>query len=78
MNAEITETFLALWERSIELSDPNRRGEMEAERDRIWSGDNRTHATAKSVLASIVRNADKSTDEGRELAKKASMLRATL
>ena len=76
--AEQTESFLHLWERSIELSDPNSREAMEAEREGIWAGDNRTPDTARSVLASIARNADKTTDAGRELARKARELRASL
>jgi hypothetical protein len=78
LTAEQAESFLALWERSIGLSDPNRRAAMEAERERIWTGNNRTIATARSVLANITRHADTTTDDGADLAMKATALRASL
>ena len=78
LRAEHVESFLALWQRSIELSAPERRDALEAERAQIWSGDNRTAATACAVLSSIVRQADKSTVLGVELALAARSLRRSL
>lgn len=78
MTPEKTESFLALWERAIELSDPNRREAMEAERAEIWTPATQSPMLARTVLGSLARNADKSTDAGRELAAAAKALARTL
>jgi len=78
LHPEQIESFLALWERSIELSDPRYRAEMEAERSSIWREGNQTRSNARGVLAFIARTANKDTDAGRELAARARTLRDSL
>ncbi len=69
LTEEQNEDFMALWEQAITLSDPNRREAMEEERTRILGDAMVPDArTVRSVLASLARNANRETDEGRELA----------
>ena len=78
LTAEITESFLALWEKSIELAHPNSRTAMEAERDVTWAPEHQNVKTARRVLSHLAAPADKTTDAGAELAASAKALRATL
>ena len=78
LTAEQTENFLSLWERAIELSDPNRRDAMEAERAGIWTAETQSRRLARSVLSDLQRNANVETDAGRELAEACAGLRRTL
>jgi hypothetical protein len=78
LTPEQTEDFLALWERAIELSDPNRRDAMEAERAGIWTAETQSRRLARSVLSDLQRNANVETDAGRELAEACAALRRTL
>ena len=78
MTPEQTEDFLSLWERAIELSDPNRRDAMEAERAGIWTAETQSRRLARSVLSDLRRNANVETDAGRELAEACVALRSSL
>lgn len=78
LTPEQIEDFLSLWERAIELSDPNRRGAMKAERAGIWTAATQSRRLARSVLSDLQRNANVGTDAGRELAQACAALRRTL
>src|SRR6202789_4115489 len=78
MTPEQTEDFLSLWERAIELSDPNRRDARETERAGIWTAETQSRRLARSVLSDIRRNANVETDAGRELAEACAALRSSL
>ena len=78
LTPEQTEDFLSLWERAIELSDPNRRDAMEAERAGIWTAETQSRRLARSVLSGLQQNANVETDAGRELAQACAALRRTL
>ncbi len=78
LTPEQTEDFLSLWERAIELSDPNRRDAMEAERAGIWTAETQSRRLARSILSDLQRNANVETNAGRELAEACAALRRTL
>ncbi|RTL06376.1 hypothetical protein EKK58_05345 [Candidatus Dependentiae bacterium] len=80
LSAEQLESFMALWERAIELNGELSRERMEEERTANWGRDAsiQTRFNARIILRRLTKCVDAQTEAGAEFVRQANALRDSL